>query len=350
LATLLQQWARARAFFAIGVEKFHVHWAVDAFPAMVHLSLFIFFAGLLVYLFNIYHTVFKMVACWVAFLTMMYGLITFMPIFRPDSPYYSPLTAIIWSLPAIIPYSVLKVPEIIARHFSSRFEVSIYLLRDRCHSWFPDNLETAASGARLKRLSEIDTQILDWTVNALDEDDTLERFIESIPGFYKSYVVKNIPELAEDSIQGPLIAFLYRTLSSNSVSRSVKLRRQGLCLNAASKALHSVGLELMFRCIIDVNWSGPDSVEIGHFLRSWDKSGNGLFAPYIRGIIALIVACVREGDDRWTALSLDHLGVPESVRQDYLTQGDGIFLANLIHFIRHANLSEPFDLGVVETL
>jgi hypothetical protein len=77
LATLLQQWARARAFFAIGVEKFHVHWAVDAFPAMVHLSLFIFSAGLLVYLFNIHHTVFKMVGCWVAFLTTMYGLITF---------------------------------------------------------------------------------------------------------------------------------------------------------------------------------------------------------------------------------------------------------------------------------
>ena len=368
LATLLQQWARrylkvtqpprcephkrarARAFFAHGIEKYHVAWAVEALPTLVHLSLFIFFAGLLVYLFNIDHTVFKVVVCWVALLTTVYGFITFMPFFWHDSPYHSPLSAPVWSLPGIISNLVLKVAEIIARHFSSRFEVSIYLLRDRCRSWFPDNLETAASGARSKRLSEIDTQILDWTANALDEDDALERFIESIPGFYKSAVVKNIPESAEDSIQGPLIAFLYRTLSSNSVSRSVKLRRLGLCLNAASKALHSVGLELMFRCIIDVNWSGPDSIEIGHFLRSWDKSGNGLFAPYIRGIIALIVACVREGDDRWSALALDHLGVPEGVRQGYLTHGDSIFLANLIHFIRHANLSEPFDLGVVETL
>jgi len=92
-------------------EKFHVHWAVDALPAMAHLSPFIFFSGLLVYLFNIHHTLFKMVACWVVFLTTMYELITFMPIFRPDSPYYSPLSTIIWSLPAIIPYSVLKVPE-----------------------------------------------------------------------------------------------------------------------------------------------------------------------------------------------------------------------------------------------
>ena len=61
--------ARARAFFASGVEKFHVPWAIDALPAMVHLSLFIFFAGLLVYLFIINHTVFKVVTCWVALLT-----------------------------------------------------------------------------------------------------------------------------------------------------------------------------------------------------------------------------------------------------------------------------------------
>jgi hypothetical protein len=34
---------------AYSCEKFDVHWAVDALPAMVHLSLFIFFAGLLVH-------------------------------------------------------------------------------------------------------------------------------------------------------------------------------------------------------------------------------------------------------------------------------------------------------------
>jgi hypothetical protein len=136
LATLLQQWsrrylritqparcepherARAHAFFAIGVEKFHVSWVVEALPALVHLSLFIFFAGLLVYLFNIHHTVFKVVACWVALLTTGYGFITFMPVFWHDSPYYSPLSTTVWPLTAIIPYAVLKVPQIIARCFS----------------------------------------------------------------------------------------------------------------------------------------------------------------------------------------------------------------------------------------
>jgi hypothetical protein len=137
LAILLQQWsrqyltitqparcephtrARTHAFFAIGVEKFYVHWVVNALPAMLHLSLFIFSAGLLVYLFNIHHTVFKVVACWVALLTTVYGFITFMPVFWHDIPYYSPLSTTILPLSGIILYAVLKVPQIIVQRFSS---------------------------------------------------------------------------------------------------------------------------------------------------------------------------------------------------------------------------------------
>ncbi|KAH9956665.1 hypothetical protein BGW80DRAFT_1213324, partial [Lactifluus volemus] len=75
LATMLQQWARRylkitqpsrsmphkrasiRAFFVHGVEKFHLPWSVETLPALLHLSLFLFFTGLAIYLFNINHTV-----------------------------------------------------------------------------------------------------------------------------------------------------------------------------------------------------------------------------------------------------------------------------------------------------
>ncbi|KAI0289036.1 hypothetical protein B0F90DRAFT_1921617 [Multifurca ochricompacta] len=86
LATLLQQWARRyvkvtqprysphkrariRAFFAEGVDKLHLPWAVEALPTLIHLSLFLFFAGLVVFLFNVNHTVFKVVICWVGICT-----------------------------------------------------------------------------------------------------------------------------------------------------------------------------------------------------------------------------------------------------------------------------------------
>ncbi|KAH9956664.1 hypothetical protein BGW80DRAFT_1213323, partial [Lactifluus volemus] len=76
LATMLQQWARRyltitqpprysphkrasiRAFFANGVEEFHLPWSVEALPALLHLSLFLFFTGLAIYLSSVNHTVF----------------------------------------------------------------------------------------------------------------------------------------------------------------------------------------------------------------------------------------------------------------------------------------------------
>ncbi|KAI0250934.1 hypothetical protein BJV78DRAFT_1127104, partial [Lactifluus subvellereus] len=108
LATLLQQWARRylkvtqplrdsphdrariRAFFSHGVERFHLSWAVEVLPTLIHLSLFLFFTGLLIYLFNIHHTVFRAVAWWVGVSTATYLLITFVPIFHPESPYRTP--------------------------------------------------------------------------------------------------------------------------------------------------------------------------------------------------------------------------------------------------------------------
>jgi len=365
-ATLLQHWsrrylrihqsarrkphkgARARAFFAIGVEKFHVQWAVVALPTMVHLSLFIFFAGLLVYLFNIHHTVFKVVVCWVALFTTIYGFITFMPIFWHNSPFCSPLSSTAWFLLGIIPQAVLKVLEIIARPFSIRVFFSIYWLRVRCRRWGFGGLKRAVKQASLN-LSEIDGHILDWTANALDEDDALEKFIEMIPGFYQSDIVKDIPESVEWSILGPLREFLLRTVSSNLVSGPVKTRRLALCFDAGNE-LRSDRLRTMFEAVIYANWRGPDSTDIVYFLKSLDKSNKGRLTPIIPGIIAQIVAHVREGDDRWTALAQDHLGVQEDVLRNYITQGDSLSLANLIQFARHANRSEYFASAVVTNL
>ena len=115
LATLLQQWARRylkitqsrysphkrariRAFFAEGVEKCLLPWAVEILPTLLHISLFLFFAGLVVFLCSVNLTIFKLVLSWVGLCTALYGCITCMPIFRHDSPYYTPLSLPAWHI------------------------------------------------------------------------------------------------------------------------------------------------------------------------------------------------------------------------------------------------------------
>jgi hypothetical protein len=256
LATLLQQWsrryiertqpkrcspekrARTRAFFADGVVKFHVSWVVDALPTLVHLSLFIFFAGLLIYLFNIDHTVFKVVVCWVALLSTVYGFITFMPHFRYDSPYYSPLSSTAWYLHGVIMYTVLTVPVILARSF---FTTKVYFRIDWWRDRYLEGFDLAVQRAIKEDLSKVDGDISHWTAETLEDDDALGTLIESIPGFYKSGVVmgKDIPESVQYRISRSLNIFLQRTFSSNSISDSIKKHRFLSCLNAADSSPRS---------------------------------------------------------------------------------------------------------------
>ncbi|KAI0265870.1 hypothetical protein BC834DRAFT_824307, partial [Gloeopeniophorella convolvens] len=113
LATLLQQWARrylritqprysphkrarVRELMARGVEKLHLSQVVEALPAMLHVSVFIFFAGLVIFVFNIDQTVFGAVASCVGICVGSYLCITLIPIFRADSPYNTPLSTLAW--------------------------------------------------------------------------------------------------------------------------------------------------------------------------------------------------------------------------------------------------------------
>ena len=221
LATLLQQWARRyiritqlrrrtperrariHAFFAIGVEKFHVAWAIEALPAVVHLSLFIFFAGLLVFLFNINHAVCSAVVCWVALSSTVYACITFMPIFWHDSPYYTPLSSTVWLLYTATKY-VLAIPKFI------RFRHHPILPTWRClcksvdhyRGWISGEIERATEETISNRSSQINKHIMEWTGETLSEVDSVRRILETIPDFYQSVIVKplgeRIPEEAQE--------------------------------------------------------------------------------------------------------------------------------------------------------
>ncbi|KAI0260438.1 hypothetical protein BC834DRAFT_545285 [Gloeopeniophorella convolvens] len=115
LATLLQQWARrylqltqsnyalhkrarVRAFFAEGVHRFQFETAVEALPALLHLSVALFFAGLIIFLFDINHTVSYVVVSCIALTASAYFLCSFIPLLHHDSPYSTPLSTLLWFL------------------------------------------------------------------------------------------------------------------------------------------------------------------------------------------------------------------------------------------------------------
>ena len=370
LATLLQQWARRymkvtqprynphkrvqiRAFFAEGVEKLHLPWAVEALPILLHLSLSLFFGGLAIYLFNINHTVFQVVISWLGICICLYLCITFMPIFRHDSPYYAPLSSSAWFVFSGTLSLVFRIfPWILWRDFFSQYinySTWEYVrnLRRTYERWALQGITKTAEETVGTVSSEMVGRALKWTFESLYEDDELERFFASIPGFCGSKVFddphRSLAQLDSWTSAQALEVFLDHSWSSHLVSEAVKQRRLVICVRAADAARLYFASEWILRRVFSGRFRGVlESVEMGRALIS--NSSDIEMGICAQSMVASIIASVRKRDSSWFTLTMDQLGVSENVLRGYISNGDSVLLANLIHISRQIFLSSNRDL------
>jgi Family of unknown function (DUF6535) len=352
LATLQQQWARRylrvtqpprssphdqarmREFFANGVDRLHFSRVVDAVPTLIHLSLFLFFSGLLIYLFNINLSVFFAVVWWIGVSAGVYLVITFMPILRLDSPYRVPLSSPVCRASAAILYLAFRILGLLV-FFGDTVRTRLYDKSNHYRKWVSRGMKKITEKVVEESSLEIDGRVLKWIFNTLAEDHELEKFFQKIPSFCSSKVVKDPLRVLHNSVGEwglslALSRFLERTWLSNLVPESDKQWRFVLCVNVVDMAcLHHAALWIHNEAF-QGNWYGVRrSVEMGHSLRRRGKRGDqgiGLFAQIV---VAQIIADVQGSNDRWVALATDQLG---DALPRYLQHGnDSVLLANLIH-------------------
>ena len=355
LETSLQQWARRylpltqpaqyspekrarlRAFFANGVEKMHVPRAVEGLPALLHLSLFLFFGGLVIFLFNINHEVFISVFWWIGLFSMVYGLITLLPIIRHDSPYISPLSTPTWLLYASLHHITFKILAFIPHgsfwdyQTRRRYED----LRDRYQRWMLGGVEKAAEETASERSLEIDIQILDWTISALGDDDSLKRFFEAIPGFLNHVKLRGI-DFSDDLRQkftSALGGFLDRTWSSDSANKE-KIHRLEIVMDAMDLIQHSqislILQQILFKCWGEV----PKTVEMGFTLARWCTDSDPSIARDAQRIVTGILLSVQERNGSWFSLAAKVFGPQVHDLQENITGGiDSVLLFILIKII-----------------
>jgi hypothetical protein len=358
LATLLQQWARRylkvtqphysphrrariRAFFAEGVDKFLLPWAVEALPTMLHLSLFLFFAGLAVFLWNVNLTIFKLVLSWIGLCMALYGCITFIPIFCHDSPYHTPLSLPAWHFATGIQFLTFRALEWVT--FLNYFSHSTYQrfqnMAKRYRKWLVQGMRKTAEETAFSSPSEIDTRAFMWTFDSLDEDHELERFFSGLPGFRSSKMVKDpLPDLTSEQqgkLLNALIGLLDRTSSSDLLPESIKIRRTVICQKAIGPADMPRATQ---RALIAIFYQAQDglvqSAEMARFVRGWDYGNDEEATMFIRAISSSIVVRAQRRDDLWFAVASDQMGIPESVLRNYATHGNSLSLAIWIHVFR----------------
>ena len=345
-----------RAFFSDGVNKMHLPWAVETLPVLIHVSLFFFFAGLVVYLFNINHSVFISAIWWIGLFSTIYGWITLMPIFLHDSPYYTPLSSTAWSLHTFMAYAFFTVPSITFGRLGS--PQAWELLRNMSKHYSDKMLGgvwKAAEDAALEQSPETDLGILDWTIGALGEDDTLEKFYEAIPGFFNSRMVdlrRPLPDTVLSKFVSSLKGFCDRTLSYNSVSGEVKIRRLVIGTNATAEICDPADVdEIFFRVLRARVDQLPQSIQIARILAPLCTCRDPDVCLDARQKVARILLSVRERDDRWIVLAKDQFGLPEHVLRNHIAHGDNsVLLSILIHVTRQVLDNDASNLELLSSI
>jgi hypothetical protein len=358
-ATFLQQWARRylkvtrsryslekrariRAFFAEGVDKYHLPWVVETLPILLHISLFLFFAGLAVFLLNVNLTIFKVVLSWVAISAALYGCITLMPIIRHDSPYYTSLSSLVWSIVNGM-VSFVSVVRFLLHCVHTGFSRPGWLIVRTSLKSLSHGMKEIAEKNALKSPSAIDTRVFLWTFESLDEDHELERFFAGLPGFRSSEVVDDpLPRLSSDQmrdISSALDGLLCRTLSSDLLPDSIKKRSAMILAKALDLKHFPHSFDILEFILSKFHYSGPLAIGIAEILRGWrdDQERNDQDEGTVlkaQAIISNIVTRMQPRDDSWFILASKELGFPEAVLREYATQGDSLSLAILIHVVR----------------
>ncbi|KAF5357365.1 hypothetical protein D9758_005900 [Tetrapyrgos nigripes] len=177
LATFVQQWtrdfihktnlrpspvrqAKVLAFLYLGLRDFGMHSFVDTIPILLHISLLLFFGGLVPFLLPVNRPLTYLMACVLAVFVTVYFALTCIPLVFFDAPYRTPLSTALWRLRNAVPG----------------------LLTPGQHSRLPDQTLTEAMLEKsLENPLERDNKAMVYTMKSLIDDTELLPFIEAIP-------------------------------------------------------------------------------------------------------------------------------------------------------------------------
>ena len=271
LATLTQQWARrylhlpqipsvprecarVRSFLFRGSLIYGIHYAVEIAPTLLHLSVFLFNIGLVIFFFTIFKAVAIIVLVSFALFGVMYFILTVLPCLHHICPYRTPMSEIFWYLwhalaslvevflqailkqlhVALVPYNLGEVLSWRQRKLTDyleRIENDLGRHKKRLRDGFRGSIVEDALAAP----QDIDVHALTWLFQlpALAEKSKIEKFVACVPGKTIIQLFSNPPQNGKISFRDHLSALL-RSCAPGTVGLDEKTRKRRLlvCLDA----------------------------------------------------------------------------------------------------------------------
>jgi hypothetical protein len=270
IATLVEQWSRdfiqktemnpspiirARIFSYLyfGIQQFGMHTVVAFIPFLLHISLLLFFAGLVVFLQPINTVLMITAAVLLGLMSSTYGYLTILPIFSSDSPYRTPLSVVAWGLFRRVwsPFYMLwKSP-------ADEESTTVFGEFPIAHKPSPTMVEVMKQDAVRKssERDERDARVMVWTVRSLTDNNELDPVAEALPdliwgpnGRRRAYDdMINMLLDTPDIHLVPRLEGLLRSCDSGLLAPAVETYRRIICIKALWSIAYFVASDVSTR-------------------------------------------------------------------------------------------------------
>ncbi|KAI0247734.1 hypothetical protein BJV78DRAFT_1285317 [Lactifluus subvellereus] len=221
VATLVQQWtrkyllttqlpsspqrrARVRTYLFQGVVRFRLDTIANSVPLLLHASVFLFFTGIVEFLFQLDKTLAYITLACVVVCAVVYVALTLLPLFYRDCPYQTPMSGPLWRFVQALKFTFLALSRRIYKITAPNWTLRLMNLNEymgRCKERLLGGLQHDLERCAMHASQELDTAALRWTLQSLREPSELESFIAAIPGFLGSATITSeTPHLTPASI------------------------------------------------------------------------------------------------------------------------------------------------------
>ena len=332
-ATLVQQWARryvqmpqipsdpnhrarVRSFLFFGIRRYKMRIAIEMAPTLLHFSVFLFFAGLVILFYSINKAVAIVISVSVGIFVAAYFVLTILPCIEHNCPYRTPMSNILW----YISHGSLFSLAFFLRWFLSRIHccfvpdndgditsslqsilVSLFEFlehavekhRERLKAGFRETIVQRASKATDDQLQVEDVEALGWWLQlpALAGENKAQGFFACIPGKTLAQLMLYPTEPGKRDSRGYLHTLL-RSCEPGSLAvglnENERKARLLVCLHAIYRITHDF---VNKNSDVGVNFVRKNFANIGLMRAMWADSNVGIRVTS-RSICGLLARCI----------------------------------------------------------
>jgi hypothetical protein len=267
-----QEHIRSRLF--LGTQRYHMSHAIGFIPLPLHVSVFLFFSGLIIFLFTISHAMATVVTIAVGIVGLLYLGLTILPIFDDVCPYFTPMSGAAWYLwhiyliaAAFCVHRLLGLfraggRPLLGEVWSHR-PGKLSKWSDTLEEYIYKNKERLKTGLRGKHsqavAAAVDLKALTWLLKrpAMADNSKFQDFVKSIPEQTLVQLSSLDAESGEKTIRDHLSSLfqscIHRTYRLDETARSQRLL---ICLNAFHHIVKPSTLpDEIYEAVLDDVWS-----------------------------------------------------------------------------------------------